>query len=136
MTKTSSHVEPCNVGRSEAHNRRDESYLAKMNEKNIYIRRDLIPLNEVWISDRMDGRNLPQYLHDIGIIVKEKTGRAMQTKERTYKDEKTGRKKTKSGCSAIREDVVLCKTDTTMEQLHRYVQLCNERYGYPDLHPP
>lgn len=129
MKKTSSHVDTCNVGQSEAHNRREESYLAKMNEKNIYIRRDLTPLNEMWISDRMAGRNLPQYLDDIGILVKEKTGRKMQTKERTYKDEKTGRTKTKSGCSAIREDVVLCQADTTMEQLHRYTQLCHERYG-------
>jgi len=31
--ETSAHVKPCNIGQSEAHNRRDEVYLAYINEK-------------------------------------------------------------------------------------------------------
>lgn len=129
--KTSVHVKPCYIGQSEAHNRREEAYIAHFNKakKNLYIRRDLIPLNDSWISERMEDRSLTQYLDDIAIMVKQKTGRAMQRKERKCKDEKTGRVKTKTGCSAIREGVVVCKADTTMEQLHRFAQLCHAQFG-------
>lgn len=128
-SKTSDHVKPCNIGQSEAHNRRDEAYLARINERNVYIRRDLMAENDSWTSMQMEGRNLQQYYDDIARMVKEKTGRALQTKERKVVNKKTGRVKVISGSSPIRESVVICKADTTIEQLQRYCERCNDRLG-------
>jgi len=127
--QSSDHVKPCNIGQSEAHNRRGEAYLARINERNIYIRRDLMADNDSWTSSQMEGRDLRQYYDDIARMVKEKTGRALQTKERKVVNKKTGRIKTISGSSPIRESVVVCKADTTIEQLQRYCQQCHERFG-------
>src|SRR5574344_1293289 len=107
--KTSDHVKPCNIGQSEAHNRRSETYLAHISESKIYIRRDLMSLNESWVSEQMEGRGLQQYYDGIARMVKAKTGRAMQTKERNVVNKKTGRVKVISGSSPLRESVVVCK---------------------------
>lgn len=123
---TSDHVKPCNIGQSEAHNRRTPEYIAHINKDEIYIRPDLVPHNEEWISSDMEGRNLQQYYDDIAIMVKEKTGRALQTKERTITDKKTGKTKKVQGSSPIRESVLVCSANTTFEQVKLYAQKVHE----------
>lgn len=123
---TSDHVKPCNIGQSEAHNRRTPEYIANINKNEIYIRPDLVPHNEEWISPDMEGRNLQQYYDDIAIMVKEKTGRALQTKERTITDKKTGKTKKVQGSSPIRESVLVCSANTTFEQVKLYAQKVHE----------
>ena len=66
-------------------------------------------------------------------MVKEKTGRAMQTKERTVTDKKTGKTKVVNGSSPLRESVVVCKQDTTIDQLRKYCDRCHERWGITAL---
>lgn len=127
--KTSDHVKPCNIGQSEAHNRRSEAYLARINESKIYIRRDLIPENESWVSEQVKGKSLQQYYDDIARMVKEKTGRAMQTRERKVVNKKTGRMKVINGSSPLRESVVVCKGDTTIQQLRDYCERCHQQFG-------
>ena len=123
---TSDHVKPCNIGQSEAHNRRTPEYIAHINKDEIYIRPDLVPQNEEWISSDMEGRNLQQYYDDIAIMVKEKTGRALQTKERTITDKKTGKTKKVQGSSPIRDSVLVCSANTTFEQVKLYAQKVHE----------
>lgn len=123
---TSDHVKPCNIGQSEAHNRRTPEYIAHINKDEIYIRPDLVPQNVEWISSDMEGRNLQQYYDDIAIMVKEKTGRALQTKERTITDKKTGKTKKVQGSSPIRESVLVCSANTTFEQVKLYAQKVHE----------
>lgn len=127
--KTSDHVKPCNIGQSEAHNRRSEAYLARINESKIYIRRDLIPENESWVSELVKGKSHQQYYDDIARMVKEKTGRAMQTRERKVVNKKTGRVKVINGSSPLRESVVVCKGDTTIQQLRDYCERCHQQFG-------
>jgi DNA repair exonuclease SbcCD ATPase subunit len=127
--KASDHVKPCNIGQSEAHNNRTPEYLANIKKEKFYIRQDLTVNNESWISPQLDGRTLQQYYDDIAIMVKEKTGRAMQTKERIRKDPKTGKEKKINGSSPIRESVPRCKADTTMSDLKRYTDECHKRWG-------
>lgn len=74
-------------------------------------------------------QRLRQYYDDIARMVKEKTERALQTKERKVVNKKTVRVKTISGSSPIRESVVVCKADSSIEQLQRYCQQCHERFG-------
>ena len=40
--KTSVNIKPCNIGSSEAHNRRTAEYLANIRKEKFYIRTDLM----------------------------------------------------------------------------------------------
>ena len=130
---TSDHIKSCNIGQSEAHNRRTEAYLANLNKDRIYIRLDLMEKNELWTSPEMSGMDLQAYYDFIARMVKEKTGRAMQTKEWARVDKKTGKSVKINGSSPIREGVVVCKADTTMDELRRYCQACHEKWGITAL---
>lgn len=132
-TTTSDHVKPCNIGSSEAHNRRTPEYLKHIGKEKFYIRTELTPLNSSWVSSLMEGKDLTAYYNDIARMVKEKTGRAMQTKERTIVNKKTGKTKTINGSSPLRESVVVCKPDTTIDQLRSYCDRCHERWGITAL---
>lgn len=89
--------------------------------------------NEVWVSPRIEGVSLREYYKYLGEMVKTKTGRAMQTKDRTRLNKKTGKNVVVRGSTPIKEGVVVCKADTTMEQLRRYGELCRERWGITPL---
>lgn len=133
MAQTSDHIKPCNIGSSEAHNRRTTEYLKHIGKEKFYIRTDLTPQNSSWVSSLMEGKDLTTYYNEIARMVKEKTGRAMQTKERTVTNKKTGKTKVISGSSPLRESVVVCKQDTTIEQLRVYCDRCHERWGITAL---
>ena len=122
--KASIHIKPCNIAQSEAHNRRDKEYLKSLDPKKIYIRLDLTSKNETYISPRMGGKTLQEYLNMLRDMVKEKTGRAMQEKDVKYKD-KNGKTHTRRGSSPLREGVVVIKETTTRRggasTLSRYI---------------
>ena len=40
--KTSVNIKPCNIGSSEAHNRRTAEYLARIGKEKLYVRTDLM----------------------------------------------------------------------------------------------
>ena len=126
--KASEHIKPCNIAQSERHNRRDADYIASLNPAMLYIRKDLAHLNEVYVAPDMEGVSLQQYYEDIRVMVKQKTGRAMQEKDVMFTDKK-GKQRVRQGCSPIREGVVNIKPDTTMEDLLRYVKRVHERWG-------
>ena len=126
--KASEHIKPCNIAQSERHNRRDADYIASLNPAMLYIRKDLAHLNEVYVAPDMEGVSLQQYYDDIRVMVKQKTGRAMQEKDVKFTDKK-GKQRIRQGCSPIREGVVNIKPDTTMEDLLRYVERVHERWG-------
>ena len=126
---TSVHIKPCNIGQSEAHNQRTKAYLDHVNAEKLYIRKDLTPENQSWASELQGDMPLQQYYDAIGRLVKEKTGRAMQTKERERVNKKTGKVTKIAGCTPLREGVVVCKADTTMEQLRHFADLCRQCFG-------
>lgn len=126
--KASEHIKPCNIAQCERHNRRDADYIASLNPAMLYIRKDLAHLNEVYVAPDMEGVSLQQYYEDIRVMVKQKTGRAMQEKDVKFTDKK-GKQRVRQGCSPIREGVVNIKPDTTMEDLLRYVKRVHERWG-------
>ena len=129
--KASEHIKPCNIAQSERHNRRDADYIASLNPAMLYIRKDLAHLNEVnevYVAPDMEGVSLQQHYDYIRIMVKQKTGRAMQEKDVKFTDKK-GKQRVRQGCSPIREGVVNIKPDTTMEDLLRYAERVHERWG-------
>ena len=84
-TKSSIHVKPCNVASSEAHNRRTAEYMRNIGNAKIYIVPELTADNEQWINPDFGSPELRTHYENIKRMVKEKTGRAMQEKERERK---------------------------------------------------
>ena len=84
-TKSSIHIKPCNVTSSEAHNRRTAEYMRNIGKSKIYIVPELTADNEQWINPDFGSPELQAHYENIKRMVKEKTGRAMQEKERERK---------------------------------------------------
>lgn len=131
--KTSINIKPCNVGSSGPHNRRTAEYLANIRKEKIYIRTDLMAKNEAWVSPELGDTSLAERNRQIAAMVKEKTGRAMQTKDRERVSKKTGKVTIVRGSTPIKEGVVVIKEDTTMEQLRHFCEVCKQRWGITPL---
>ena len=131
--KTSINIKPCNIGSSEAHNRRTAEYLANIRKEKFYIRTDLMAGNETWVAPDFSEATLTDRYNQIGAMVKEKTGRAMQTKDRERVNKKTGKVTIVRGSTPLKEGVVVVKEDTTMEQLRKFCKVCKERWGVTAL---
>ena len=131
-TKSSIHIKPCNITSSEAHNRRTPEYMRNIGDSKIYIVPELSSDNEQWINPSFDNVSLQTHYDKIKRMVKEKTGRAMQEKERERKG-KNGKIIKVAGCSPIREGVLLIKGDTTMADLLRLCDKYLQRWGITPL---
>ena len=84
-TKSSIHIKPCNIASSEAHNRRTAEYMRNIGESRIYVVPELSTDNEQWINPDFGTPELRTHYDNVKRMVKEKTGRAMQEKERERK---------------------------------------------------
>lgn len=131
-TKSSIHIKPCNIKSSEAHNRRTAEYMRNIGESRIYIVSELSADNEQWINPDFGSPDLQIHYDNIKQMVKEKTGRAMQEKERERKG-KNGKIIKVAGCSPIREGVLLVKADTTMADVKKIGDECQRRWGITPL---
>ena len=126
--KASDHVKPCNIEQSERHNRRDADYIASLNPRTLYVRTELSHNNESYVVPDLKGVTLQQHYDAIKVMVKQKTGRAMQEKKVTVIG-KNGKPKERNGSSPIRESVVNIKPDTTMSDLLKYTEKVRQRWG-------
>ena len=133
MAKTSINIKPCLVTSSGAHNRRLAEYLANIRKEKIYIRTDLMAKNETWVSPELGDTSLEERSRQRAAMVKKKTGRAMQTKDRKRVNKKTGKVTVVRGSTPIKEGVVVIKEDTAMEQLRHFCEVCKERWGITPL---
>lgn len=77
--KTGIKFKPCNVGTAEAHNRRDRAYCEAVAQKfgHTYFWDEYRHLNQSWRNPSY-AKPLPELLEDMKVLVKQKTGRAMQ----------------------------------------------------------
>lgn len=130
--KSSIHIKPCNTKSSEAHNRRTAEYMRNIGESKIYIVPELSADNEQWINPDFGNPNLQTHYDNIKRMVKEKTGRAMQEKERERKG-KNGKIIKVAGCSPIREGVLLIKPDTILADVKKFGEECQRRWGIAPL---
>lgn len=131
--KTSINIKPCNIGSSEAHNKRTAEYLAHINKERLYVRTDLMSSNEVWVAPELGNSSLTDRYNQIAQMVKEKTGRKMQTKDRERVNKKTGKVTIVRGSTPIKEGVVVIDDSTSMEQLLHFCEVCKERWGITPL---
>jgi len=130
--KSSIHIKPCNTKSSEAHNRRSAEYMRNIGESKIYIVSELSADNEQWVNPDFGNPNLQTHYDNIKRMVKEKTGRAMQEKERERKG-KNGKIIKVAGCSPIREGVLLIKPDTTLADVKKFGEECQRRWAITPL---
>ena len=131
-TKSSIHIKPCNIASSEAHNRRTAEYMRHIGESRIYVVPELSTDNEQWINPDFGSPDLRTHYDNIRQMVKEKTGRAMQEKERERKG-KNGKIIKVAGCSPIREGVLLIRPDTTLADVRKFGEECQRRWGITPL---
>lgn len=130
--KSSIHIKPCNISSSEAHNRRTPEYMRNIGESKIYLVPELVADNEHWINPHFGDYDLKTHYENIKQMIKEKTGRAMQEKERERKT-KSGKIIKVAGCSPIREGVLLIKSDTTLDDVRKFGEECQRRWGITPL---
>ena len=131
-TKSSIHIKPCNIASSEAHNRRTAEYMRNIGESRIYVVPELSTDNEQWINPDFGSPDLRTHYDNIRQMVKEKTGRAMQEKERERKG-KNGKIVKIAGCSPIREGVLLVRSDTTLADVRKFGEECQRLWGITPL---
>ncbi len=106
--------------------------MRNIGESKIYLIPQLVADNEHWINPRFGNYDLQTHYENIKQMVKKKTGRAMQEKERERKT-KSGKIIKVAGCSPIREGVLLIKSDTTLEDVRRFSEECQQRWGITPL---
>ena len=131
-TKSSIHIKPCNIASSKAHNRRTAEYMRNIGESRIYVIPELSTDNEQWINPDFGTPELRTHYDNIKRMVKEKTGRAIQEKERERKG-KNGKIIKVAGCSPIREGVLLIRPDTTLADVRKFGEECQRRWGITPL---
>ena len=106
--------------------------MRNIGESRIYVVPELSTDNEQWINPNFGTPELRTHYDNIKQMVKEKTGRAMQEKERERKG-KNGRIIKVAGCSPIREGVLLIRPDTTLTDVHKFGEECQKRWGITPL---
>ncbi len=131
-TKSSIHIKPCKVTSSGPHNRRTPEYMRNIGESRIYVIPELSSDNEQWINPDFGNQDLQTHYDNIKRMVKEKTGRAMQEKERERKG-KNGKIIKVAGCSPIREGVLLIRPETTLADVREFGKECQRRWGITPL---
>ena len=106
--------------------------MRNIGESRIYIMPELSADNEQWINPGFGNPDLQAHYDHIKRMVKEKTGRAMQEKERERKG-KNGKIIKVAGCSPIREGVLLIRPDTTLADVRKFGEECQQRWGITPL---
>ena len=106
--------------------------MRNIGKSQIYIVPELSADNEQWINPDFGSPNLQAHYDNIKRLVKEKTGRAMQEKERERKG-KNGKVIKVAGCTPIREGVLLIKPDTTLADVKKFGEECQRRWGITPL---
>ena len=106
--------------------------MRNIGKSQIYIVPELTANNEQWINPGFGNPDLQAHYDYIKRMVKEKTGRAMQEKERERKG-KNGKIIKVAGCSPIREGVLLIRPDTTLADVQKFGEECQRRWGITPL---
>ena len=106
--------------------------MRNIGESRIYVVPELSTDNEQWINPDFGTPELRTHYNNIKQMVKEKTGRAMQEKERERKG-KNGKIIKVAGCSPIREGVLLIRPDTTLTDVRKFGEECQRRWGITPL---
>lgn len=128
MAKTGIHFKPCKVGSVEAHNERSKEYLESVRKsgREFYFFPDLTHLNRSEVNSAYNGMTCAEIFEKQKETYIRKTGQKPNLEDRVVTDKKTGRQRTISGWSPIREGVAPIKEDTEMEDFRPFVEWCSK----------
>lgn len=126
MTKTSIHFKPAKVGSIEAHNERTRAYLDGVlkSGRQFYFFKDLSHLNKSIVNPSYKGMTCAEIFERQKEQYKLKTGQKPNLEDRVITNQKTGKTRTISGWSPIREGVVPIKEDTKLEDFKPFIDWC------------
>ena len=126
MAKTSIHFKPCKVGSVEAHNERTQAYLDGVlkSGRQFYFFKDLSHLNQSIVNPAYKGMTCAEIFEKQKEQYKTKTGQKPNLEDRVITNQKTGKTRTISGWSPIREGVVPIKEDTKLEDFKPFIDWC------------
>lgn len=133
--KTGGHIKPCKVGQVELHNRRDPDYVERMAKSkhplHFYPHLACRANVDEYSNDYADYHCVKDIFDAMIVRYQEmdKRHRKPPLKDRERIDKKTGKKVVVSGWSPIREMVVVIKSDTTVEQLHKFSEWMKAEKG-------
>lgn len=127
MAKTSIHFKPCNVGSVEAHNERSQEYLdgVRKSGREFYFFPDLTHLNRSYVNPGYDSYTCKEIFEKQKEAYIRKTGQKPNLENRIVTNKKTGKQRTISGWSPIREGVAPIKEDTKLEDFQPFIAWCN-----------
>lgn len=126
MAKTSIHFKPAKVGSIEAHNERTQAYLDGVlkSGRQFYFFKDLSHLNQSVVNPAYKGMTCAEIFDKQKEQYKLKTGQKPNLEDRVVTNPKTGKTRTISGWSPIREGVVPIKEDTKLEDFKPFIDWC------------
>lgn len=126
MAKTSIHFKPAKVGSIEAHNERSQTYLDGVlkSGRQFYFFQDLSHLNQSIVNPAYKGMTCAEIFEKQKEQYKLKTGQKPNLEDRVITNQKTGKTRTISGWSPIREGVVPIKEDTKLEDFKPFIDWC------------
>lgn len=126
MAKTSIHFKPAKVGSVEAHNVRSKAYMDGVlkSGREFYIFQDLSHLNQSIVNPAYKGMTCAELFEKQKELYKLKTGQKPNLEDRVITNKKTGKTRTISGWSPIREGVIPIKEDTKLADFATFIKWC------------
>ena len=128
MEKTGINFQRCNVGCVEAHNERTQAYLdgVKKSGRKLYFFQDLTHLNQSLINPEYEDLTCAEIFEKQKETYTRKIGQKPNLEDRVVTNKKTGKQKTISGWSPLREGVAPIKEDTKLEDFVPFIDWCTE----------
>lgn len=126
MAKASIHFKRCNVGSVEAHNERTQEYLEGVQKSGryIYFFDDRTHLNRSWVNPTYKGMSCAEIFEKQKQAYRDIIRQEPNLKDSIITNSKTGKQRTVSGWSPLREGVATIKEDTKLEDFRPFVEWC------------
>lgn len=128
MAKTGINFQRCNVGSVEAHNERTQEYLdgVKKSGRKLYFFQDLTHLNKSIVNPEYEDLSCAEIFEKQKDIYMKNVGQKPNLEDRVITNKKTGKQRTVSGWSPLREGVAPIKEDTKLEDFAPFIAWCND----------
>lgn len=128
MAKTGINFQRCNVGSVEAHNERTQEYLdgVKKSGRKLYFFQDLTHLNKSIVNPEYEDLSCAEIFEKQKETYMRKVGQKPNMEDRVITNQKTGKQRTVSGWSPLREGVAPIKEDTKLEDFAPFIAWCND----------
>ena len=128
MAKTGINFQRCNVGSVEAHNERTQKYLdgVRKSGRKLYFFQDLTHLNKSIVNPEYEDLSCAEIFEKQKETYMRKVGQKPNMEDRVVTNQKTGKTRTISGWSPLREGVAPIKEDTKLEDFAPFIAWCND----------